>query len=166
MSALLKQNQVFELNDLRASIKKHLARARKVKDSLKLNPDEDVSMDESSSPEFDDESANDEFNENDDSDGSDDDHNDNNNDGGDDYDRGSLESDDEVGTIATEKTTFHGMRIRYSIGTNLADSYFRVIINNTEKYIHKQTACWMLTENNICLSSDRLSRVIDASKKE
>ena len=166
MSALLKQNQAFELNDLSSSIKKHLARARKVKDSLKLNPDEDVSMDESSSREFDDESANDEFNENDDSDGSDDDHNDNNNDGGDVYDLGSLESDDEIGTIATEKTTFHGMRIRNSIGTNLTDSYFRVIINNTEKYIHKQTACWMLTENNILLSSDQLSRVIDASKKE
>ena len=126
MSALLKRNQSFELNDLSSSIKKHLARARKVKDSLKLNPDQDAIMDESSSP----------------------------------------ASDDEIGTIAIEKTTFHGMRIRNSIGTNLTDSYFRVIINNTEKYIHTQNACWMLTENNIRLSNDRLSRVIDASKKE
>jgi hypothetical protein len=81
-------------------------------------------MDENSSPEFDDESGNDEFDENDDID----------------------DDDDEIDTIATEKTTFHGMRIRNSIGTNLTNSYFRVIINNTEKYIHKQTACWMLTE--------------------
>ena len=58
------------------------------------------------------------------------------------------------------------MRIRNSIDNNLTDSYFRVLINNTEKYIHKQTACWMLTENNIRLSSDRLPRVIDATKKE
>ena len=42
MSALLKRNHAFELNDLRSSIEKHLTRASKVKVSLQLNLDQDV----------------------------------------------------------------------------------------------------------------------------
>jgi hypothetical protein len=42
----------------------------------------------------------------------------------------------------------------------LAKSYFIVNINGTKKYLHKQTAAWILSNDKSTLSSDRLKRVM------
>ena len=55
--------------------------------------------------------------------------------------------------------TFKGMRVFDSINTALAKSYFIVNINGTRKYLHKQTAAWLLSKDKVSLSSDRLKRV-------
>jgi hypothetical protein len=57
------------------------------------------------------------------------------------------------------RSTISGMRIFDSIDNSKSESFFRVKINNQEKFMHKQTATWYLSKNNIKLSSDRLKRV-------
>ena len=71
-----------------------------------------------------------------------------------------------VDEIKTEKINFTGTRIVDSINPALKNSYFQVQINNKTKFIHKQTACWLLTDKASRLSADRLSRVIETNKKE
>ncbi|CAF1614234.1 unnamed protein product [Rotaria sp. Silwood1] len=66
----------------------------------------------------------------------------------------------------TEKINFTGMRIFDSINPAMKNSYFQVQINNKTKFIHKQTACWLLTDKASRLSADRLSRVIETNKKD
>jgi hypothetical protein len=56
-------------------------------------------------------------------------------------------------------STIRGMRIFDSIDNSQSESFFRVKINDQEKFIHKQTATWYLSKNNVKLSSDRLKRV-------
>ncbi|CAF3397249.1 unnamed protein product [Rotaria socialis] len=58
-----------------------------------------------------------------------------------------------------ERQTFHGCRIYDKINPQQSKKYFRIYIGSSLKYIHKQTACWMLTDNRSHLSSDRLVRV-------
>ena len=57
--------------------------------------------------------------------------------------------------------SFKGMRVKESIEPAKANSYFKVQRNsdNTNVYIHKQTAAWVLTNDKPSLSSDRLQRV-------
>ena len=55
--------------------------------------------------------------------------------------------------------TFNGMRVYDTVKPSLAHSYFKVLINDREKFLHKQTACWLLTHQKSTLSSDRLVRV-------
>ena len=62
-----------------------------------------------------------------------------------------------VDEIKTKKVNFTGMRIFDSINPALKNSYFQVQINNKTKSIHKQTACWLLTDKASRLSADRLS---------
>lgn len=57
--------------------------------------------------------------------------------------------------------SFRGMRIYDSIKPSLAQSYFKVIVNGQNKYLHKQTACWLLMHAKSLLSSDRLKRVMN-----
>jgi hypothetical protein len=40
------------------------------------------------------------------------------------------------------------MQICEEIEPRLQDSYFKVQITVVQKYIHKQSACWLLTEKN------------------
>ena len=54
-----------------------------------------------------------------------------------------------------------GMRVFDTIRPELTKSYFEVEINHERKYIHKKTACWILTENKSALSNDRLTRVME-----
>ncbi|CAF1230955.1 unnamed protein product [Rotaria sp. Silwood1] len=68
--------------------------------------------------------------------------------------------------IKTEKINFTGIRIFDSINPGMKNSYFQVQINNKTKFIHKQTACWLLTDKVSRLSADRLSRVIETNKKD
>jgi hypothetical protein len=73
---------------------------------------------------------------------------------------------DDGASITKIKTNFNGMKICEEIGPRQQDSYFKVQINGVKKYIHKQSACWLLTERNIHLSNDRLSRVIQTSRRD
>ncbi|CAF1433633.1 unnamed protein product [Rotaria sp. Silwood1] len=57
-------------------------------------------------------------------------------------------------------TSFQGMRFFDSIKQTLAKWYFIVNINGTKKYLHKQTAAWLLSNDKSTLSSDRLKRVM------
>ena len=51
------------------------------------------------------------------------------------------------------------MRLFNHMKDDLAHTLFKVHINNEEKYLHKQTGCWLLQKDKIPLSADRLSRV-------
>jgi hypothetical protein len=59
---------------------------------------------------------------------------------------------------ASGKTHFHGMRVHDNIPSQ-SNSYFCVEIDGKKKFIHKQTACWLLTDQKSSLSSDRVKRV-------
>ena len=58
--------------------------------------------------------------------------------------------------------TFRGMRVFEDIPSHLSQSYFKVCINEDDRFIHKSSACWVLTEKNQKLSSDRTQRVIQS----
>ena len=68
------------------------------------------------------------------------------------------ETDDED-ILDSTKSDFNGIRIVDHINPTLRHSYFKIKINGNIKYLHKQSACWLLSTNNTKLSSDRLSRV-------
>jgi len=57
--------------------------------------------------------------------------------------------------------SFKGMRVKESIEPTQSNSFFKVRRENdtADVYIHKQTACWILTNEKFSLSSDRLKRV-------
>ncbi|CAF1300836.1 unnamed protein product [Adineta steineri] len=54
---------------------------------------------------------------------------------------------------------FKGIRIFNEISSSKVNSYFRIKHDGNKKYMHKQTACWLLTDNKPTLSADRLRRV-------
>jgi hypothetical protein len=77
----------------------------------------------------------------------------------------SSEDEDNLPNVsANGKSQFHGMIIFDTISPSLSNSYFRVEIDGNQKYIHKQTACWLLTDEKASLSADRLKRVQQASR--
>lgn len=57
------------------------------------------------------------------------------------------------------RSNFKGLRVVDTVDDARVQTYFEVNINNERKFMHKQTACWMLQKNKSCLSADRLSRV-------
>ena len=59
---------------------------------------------------------------------------------------------------ATQKK-FNGCRIYDKINPQQSMKYFRICVGSSYKFIHKQTACWLLTTDKQRLSSDRLIRV-------
>ena len=73
--------------------------------------------------------------------------------------------DDNEDELFTTKKEFSGTRLFDSINQDLKDSYFKIELNNVVKYMHKQTACWFLTEKNNHLSSDRLKRVMETNRQ-
>ncbi|CAF1019546.1 unnamed protein product [Rotaria magnacalcarata] len=58
-------------------------------------------------------------------------------------------------------STSRGMHIYDSIKPSVAQSYFKVTVNSQNKYLHKQTACWLLTHDKSSLSLYRLKRVMN-----
>ena len=76
----------------------------------------------------------------------------------------SEDEEDLCSISASGKTQFHGMRVYDNIPSSLTKSYFCVEIDGKKKYIHKQTACWVLTDEKACLSSDRIKRVQEMSR--
>ena len=67
--------------------------------------------------------------------------------------------------LKTSKTSFGGLNIKDSVPGDQEKSYFKLKINDMNKFLHKSTACYLLTRDNNSLSADRLSRVIQTSKK-
>ncbi len=63
--------------------------------------------------------------------------------------------------LDSSDASFRGMRVKESIDPTQSNSFFKVRRENdtTDVYIHKQTACWVLTNEKCSLSSDRLRRV-------
>ena len=79
-----------------------------------------------------------------------------------------AEEEDEDGGdgIETIKTNFNSRKIHDHIQPSMNNSYFKVEDQFChQKFIHKQIACWLLTDRNNHLSNDRLSRVIQKSRK-
>jgi len=77
------------------------------------------------------------------------------------------DEDDDVSNVSSSEVfqglqgaTFSGMRVFDTVRPELAKSYFEVKINGKRKFIHKQTACWLLSENKTVLSNDRVTRVM------
>ena len=56
--------------------------------------------------------------------------------------------------------TFQGMRVFDSINPSLAQSYFVVTIDNKKAYLHNQTVAWILWNEQMYVSSDRLKHVM------
>ncbi|CAF1085734.1 unnamed protein product [Didymodactylos carnosus] len=71
----------------------------------------------------------------------------------------------EENSVKTTKTNLHGLRIRDEIPKQHEHSYFKIHMNDKVQYIHQQTACYLLTVENSTLSTDRLSRVMQMSRK-
>lgn len=69
------------------------------------------------------------------------------------------EEDDTQNLINTTKNNFTGMKIFSKVEPHAQHSYFKVNINDNTKFIHKQTACWVLTGEKSKVSNDRLLRV-------
>ncbi|CAF3122562.1 unnamed protein product [Rotaria socialis] len=69
-------------------------------------------------------------------------------------------SGDDGSILNSAKSDFNGIRIVDNINPALRQSYFKVKINNNIKYLHKQSACWLQSNQIMKLSSDRLSRVM------
>lgn len=72
-----------------------------------------------------------------------------------------FENDDDVDEkdmLTSTKSEFNGIRIVDDIDPNSKQSYFRIKLNDKIKYLHKQSACWLLANKITKLSSDRLSR--------
>ena len=61
------------------------------------------------------------------------------------------------------KSDFGGIRIADNINPMLKQSYLKVKVNETTKYLHKQSTCWLLSNKTTKLSSDRLSHVMQQS---
>ncbi|CAF1562250.1 unnamed protein product, partial [Rotaria sordida] len=77
-----------------------------------------------------------------------------------DYD-GIDEDNDDILTSQTTNNRLPTMKgIRNTINPDLKDSYFLVRIDGKQKYLHKSTAIWYLTDKKHTLSSDRLTRVM------
>jgi hypothetical protein len=57
------------------------------------------------------------------------------------------------------RENFKGCRVYDRINPQQMKKHFRINIDSSVKYIHKQTACWLLTTSKNRLSSDRLQRV-------
>lgn len=67
---------------------------------------------------------------------------------------------DEV-ILDSSDTAFEGMRVKQSIDSSQMKSYFKVQREDGtgDMFLHKQTACWLLSSEKPFLSSDRLTRV-------
>ncbi|CAF2961111.1 unnamed protein product [Rotaria sp. Silwood2] len=56
-------------------------------------------------------------------------------------------------------STNRGLRLFSDIKQELSHTFFKVSINNENKFLHKQAACWVLEKEKCSLSADRSSRV-------
>ncbi|CAF1047228.1 unnamed protein product [Rotaria sp. Silwood1] len=74
------------------------------------------------------------------------------------------EADELTNNSGHKRSQFKGLRIFNEIPASQSNSYFRINVDGNEKYMHKQTASWLLTDNKPTLSADRLQRVQKRSR--
>lgn len=58
------------------------------------------------------------------------------------------DDDDNDENLKSIKNNFQGMNMRDNIHSEDRKSYFKIKINEKIKYLHKQSACWILTDEN------------------
>ena len=151
MSNKLKADKVYGFNDLCSSVRDHFERTSNMFDLSELDSDDNDrsnASDHSIKDNDDDEEAEEQ-------DGSDDDEVD---------DHEDEESDKEFSNVQSQN--FKGMRIYDTINQADSTKYFKIIVNGRDKFMHKQTAVWYLTNKNCHLSSDRLVRVQTTTEQE
>ncbi|CAF2821613.1 unnamed protein product [Rotaria sp. Silwood2] len=95
----------------------------------------------------------------------DDEDNDMEDDGQDDFDEilsdfKNEDCNDDAEVLNSTRANFNGIKIVDNINPMLKSSYFKLKINDKIKYLHKQSACWLLSNTITKLSSDRLTRVM------
>ena len=76
------------------------------------------------------------------------------------------EENDIQDSINTTKKDFAGMKVFRSVESDIEHSYFKVKVNDDTRYVHKQSACWILTDDKNKLSNDRLLRVTQTNKEQ
>ncbi|CAF3021128.1 unnamed protein product [Rotaria sp. Silwood2] len=156
ISKLLKEHNVFDLNTLSKYVFQELNSSSRMFDYSIQTIDDD-------SNEFnleEEEEEEEQDNENDDI-------NNNLNDDEETMDDIDLEEEDENNySMTTIKRNFNGIKIYEDIEPCRRNSYFKMKLNDNQKYIHKQSACWLLTDKSVKLSNDRLSRVNQTSRKD
>ncbi|CAF4804883.1 unnamed protein product [Rotaria sp. Silwood2] len=74
------------------------------------------------------------------------------------YDTSSISSNEVLNDLDGIK--FSGMRVFDTVRPELGKTFFEVEIGGKRKFVCKQTACWIFTENKPVLSNDRLTRVM------
>ncbi|CAF4342676.1 unnamed protein product, partial [Didymodactylos carnosus] len=148
ITASLKKQQTYTLEKLSKFIFNELNSKSKVYDNLTgtIHDDDDMSS----------ESDDCEHENNDDEDN-------NNNITIDEDEDAASDNDENVERVQSIKTIFSETRIKDKINPDLTNSYFKVKIIDTMKFLHKQSAVWLLTHKNDRLSTDRLSRVMKDS---
>jgi hypothetical protein len=150
MSQRLINKKIYSLPDLNLFLKKHLSKSSsKIVDYTENNSsDDDNTDDELPGDDIDSELF---------------DHNQSSPNGSDD-------EEEEGNVLASDlpdvtRQDFNGSRIFDRINPQHSNKYFRIRVSNSLKYLHKQTACWLLTTNKARLSSDRLIRVRASGEK-
>ena len=76
------------------------------------------------------------------------------------------DTDSDTEKISSSRTSYSGIRLTDNVSLGSQSSYFKVKINGKTKYLHKQSASWLLTDQHNSLSAERLVRVIQAAKKD
>ena len=153
ISRLLKKHRIYELEQLSKFVFSELNSTSKTFDNsaATINNNND---DNNNSGGGDSESENNDSENND---------MDNNSDNTDDD---NIFDDEDNESIQSTRTNFSGIRIQDKISPDSINSYFKLKVNNTTKYLHKQSALWLLAEKTDRPSIDRLSRVMESSKTE
>jgi hypothetical protein len=75
-----------------------------------------------------------------------------------DYETGDKDDDEDSWTFT--KSKFDGLQKVNAINFMLKESYLKIKINETATFLHKQSACWLLSTNVIKLSSDSLTHAM------
>ena len=81
------------------------------------------------------------------------------------FDSQNDDSSDNEAVLTSTKSNFDGIKIRDRINPALEHSYFKIKLNDKVKYLHKQSACWLLSNNITKLFSNRLSRIAQQTAK-
>ena len=119
MTKLLKQKKAFQLNDLSKIRFDYLTSSRKLRDDSDINYYTNSDSDSDSELDSDSDTDNDAFNHRDET-------------------NSDMDDDDDRETIVnTSKSNFFGTRIVNSINSKRKHSYFKIKINDTDKFIHK-----------------------------
>ena len=82
----------------------------------------------------------------------------------------STDNEDDGGCVLANdlsdigRQNFYGCRIYDKVNPKQVNKYFDIRIDTSLKFLHKQTACWLLTHSGHRLSSDRVICVQQSGK--